>query len=81
MAEPVDAQVSKTCSPKECRFESDHPHHHYNVIGFVSHIPTFSVTVTARSQEIYENFPHARSVLHQMSLLPSRMTPANTTQP
>ena len=26
MAEAVDAQVSKACSPKECRFESDRPH-------------------------------------------------------
>jgi hypothetical protein len=26
VAELVHAQVSKTCSPKECRFESDRPH-------------------------------------------------------
>jgi hypothetical protein len=39
------------------------------------------ITLTLIRPTVYENFPHARSVAHQMILLPPRMTIASTNHP
>jgi hypothetical protein len=65
-------------SPLWCALQTQVGHHDMSERCQQSDVAAVTKTLLPA---FYENLPHARSVTHQMSLLPSKMTQANANQP